>query len=102
MKANQANFPVINNSTYQNISNSVPHSVQQSSVSSSVPVLSRILNKRLDAVEKLQSMDEDMERDSSPTPDSLAYPVTPPRTPDDQQSEDSSSVASVSRIYLIF
>ena len=102
MKANQANFPVINNSTYQNISNSVPHSVQQSSVSSSVPVLSRILNKRLDAVEKLQSMDEDMERDSSPTPDSLAYPVTPPRTPDDQQSEDSSSAASVSCTYLIF
>ncbi|XP_052720602.1 uncharacterized protein LOC128192160 isoform X2 [Crassostrea angulata] len=51
------------------------------------------LSNKLDAVNKkdLESMDDD--RSVSPSPSSLSYPVTPPKTPEDG-SEDSMSVSS--------
>lgn len=64
------------------------------------------LSNKLDAVNKkdLESMDDD--RSVSPSPSSLSYPVTPPKTPEDG-SEDSMSVSSVcspfvSQIFFFF
>lgn len=52
------------------------------------------LSNKLDAVNKKDSESMDDDRSISPSPSSLSYPVTPPKTPEDG-SEDSMSVSSV-------
>lgn len=53
------------------------------------------LSSKLDVVNKkeLEPMEDD--RSISPSPSSLSYPVTPPKTPEEEGSEDSMSVSSV-------
>ncbi|KAK3087589.1 hypothetical protein FSP39_007912 [Pinctada imbricata] len=83
----QPGCPLLTSTSIQELKSSA------TTVSSSAPVLSKILNSRLHAPNNDRLLDEE-ERGESPNPDSMTYPVTPPKTPEDQQSEDSSSVAS--------
>jgi hypothetical protein len=54
------------------------------------------LSSKLDAVDKKDSVLLEDECSVSPSPSSLNYPVTPPKTPEDHGGEDAVSVSSVS------
>ncbi|XP_062617302.1 uncharacterized protein LOC134279010 isoform X1 [Saccostrea cucullata] len=52
------------------------------------------LSNKLDVVDKRNLEEIEDDRSVSPSPSSLSYPVTPPKTPEEDGSEDSMSVSS--------
>ena len=74
----------------------VPLSLKQTNGTESVvqgraPVLNKLLTGTPKAILMECERDCEKENSSDSLPPSLSYPVTPPKTPEDQRSEDSSS-----------